>query len=93
MSRTYPVIDLSESSSLAIEARSTVDPHELAAQLKDIGDAIAPILGEDQGKDAFGVKSVEISLSVGAEGGVWFIAKGSAEASIKLVLERPAAVA
>ena len=91
MSDTYPIVDLSTAtSSLAIEGRPEVDPHELATQLKDISDAIGPILADGSKNPQFGIKSIEIALSVGAEGGIWFVAKGSAEASIKLVLERPA---
>lgn len=89
MPRTYPVSDLSATSGLALESRAIVDPRELASQLKDIGDAIAPVLAEDRDEGSLGIKSIEIALTIGAEGGVWFVAKGSAEASIKLILERP----
>lgn len=89
MSRTYPVSDLSATSGLALESGTVVDPHELASQLKDIGLAMAPVLNEDRDEGSLAIKSVEIALTIGAEGGVWFVAKGSVEASIKLVLERP----
>jgi hypothetical protein len=92
LSRTYPVSDLSATSGFALESRATVDPEELASQLKDIGKAIAPVLTEDRDPGSLGIKSIEIALSIGVEGGVWFVAKGSTEASIKLTLERPLAM-
>lgn len=90
MPDTYPVVDLSASSSLAIEGRREVDPRQLATQLRDISEAIGPVLADGSKNAKFGIRSIEIALSVGAEGGIWFVAKGSAEASIKLVLEPPA---
>jgi hypothetical protein len=55
----------------------------VAAQLKEISDAVQPVLDDAQPRN-LGLKEIEISLTIGAEGGVWFVAKGSAEASIVL---------
>jgi hypothetical protein len=66
-----------------------VSPSELANQLKDISDAIAPVLAEAEPSSGFGLQTIELSLTIGAEGGVWFVAKGSAEASIAVTFGRP----
>jgi hypothetical protein len=90
-SSTYPlVLDLS-SPGVDVEAvaRGVVDPDRIARELKDISDRIAPVLAEPQPSAGLGLASVEVSLTIGAEGGVWFIAKGSAEASITLTFSRP----
>ena len=83
----YPVVDLSRSAALAMEASPTVNPAEVARQLKAISDAIGPILNEAE-PGTLGLSEVEISLTIGAEGGVWFVAKGKAEASIVLRFRR-----
>jgi hypothetical protein len=83
----FPVADLSRSATLDLEPARTVDPAEVARQLKTISDAIAPVLDEARaGK--LGLSEVEISLTIGAEGGVWFVARGSAEAAIVLRFSR-----
>jgi hypothetical protein len=83
----FPVADLSASASLALGSPPTVDPSHVARQLKIISDAIAPVLdGAKAGP--LGLSEVEISLTLGAEGGIWFVAKGSAEASIVLRFKR-----
>jgi hypothetical protein len=83
----FPVADLSRGATLALERSPTVDPAELARQLKAISDAITPVL-EDTHVGRLGLTELEISLTIGAEGGVWFVAKGSAEASIVLRFKR-----
>jgi hypothetical protein len=47
----------------------------------------------ESSQNSFGLQTLEIDLTLGAEGKIWFIAKGSAEASIKLTFGRPAATA
>ena len=79
----YPVADLSSSPALAFSRSAAVDPQRLAEELKDISEAIAPVLdGARAGRLA--LSELEIALAIGVEGGVWFVAKGSAEASIRL---------
>lgn len=84
----YPVLDLTVSAPI-LEGRATVDPKDLARQLKDISDAVAPVLS-DTPESGFGLDSIEIALTIGAEGGIAFIAKGTAEASITAKFARPA---
>jgi Trypsin-co-occurring domain 1 len=84
----YPVVDLTTYATSSLEARATVDPSNVARQLKDITDAIAPVLDEAQPQKAFGLDTIELSLTIGAEGGIWFVAKGSAEASITVTFKR-----
>jgi hypothetical protein len=83
----FPVADLSRGAALAMERSRTVDPTELARQLKTISDAVARVV-DDAPAGRLGLAEVEISLTIGAEGGVWFVAKGSAEASIVLRFKR-----
>ena len=87
----YPVADLTVETSFALERQPRVNPQELARQLKDISDAIAPVLAQADTKAPFGLQSIELSLTIGAEGGIWFVAKGSAEASITATFSRPTA--
>ncbi len=91
MADRYPVVDLTAPSAGAgvlYESGVKVDPGAIARELKDIADAVAPIVGTQQHDGGFGLQSVAITLTVGAEGGVAFVAKGSAEASITLTLGR-----
>lgn len=83
----FPVADLSSGAVLAFERPPTVDPADLARQLKAISDAIAPVLDDAQ-TGRLGLAELEIALTIGVEGGVWFVAKGSAEASILLRFRR-----
>ena len=65
----YPVADLTVETSFALETQPRVNPQELARQLKDISDAIAPVLAQADTKAPFGLQSIELSLTIGAEGG------------------------
>jgi len=87
MPDTYPIADLTMAPA-TLEARSTVDPARIARELRDVTDAIAPVLADADAHATFGLHTVELALTIGAEGGVWFVAKGSAEASIKLTFSR-----
>jgi hypothetical protein len=87
MSDRYPVVDLTSPPSL-LEARPTVDPSALARELKDITDGIAPVIATGRDDTPFGLESVEVALTIGAEGGLAFVAKGSAEASITVRFSR-----
>jgi hypothetical protein len=91
MAGTYPVVDLTTNqpgTEVAYESGVKVNPEAIARELKDIADAVAPIVDSEQAGAGFGLQSVAITLTVGAEGGVAFVAKGSAEASITLTLAR-----
>ncbi|HEV7529008.1 MAG TPA: hypothetical protein VGO29_08940 [Solirubrobacteraceae bacterium] len=91
MADTYPLVDLSTANvnaGVVYESKVKVDPAAIARELKDITDAVAPVVASDAGRQGFGLQSVAITLTVGAEGGVAFVAKGSAEASITLTLGR-----
>lgn len=90
MEEKYPVADLTSSTSMAMRSTTEVEPRAIAAQLQQIRDAIGPTLVESASARSAGLKQVEIALTIGAEGGVWFVAKGSAQASIKLTFETPA---
>jgi hypothetical protein len=88
----FEVVDLSvvdlTAAETTIEAKGEVDLDSLRSQLEQIRDAIIPLLQAQQ-PAGIGLSSIEIALSVGFEGKVWFIAKGTAEASIKLTFARP----
>jgi len=90
---TYGVAEIAQAEGLTvIEQRGAVDLDDLSGQLQEIRDAITPIIaGETQTAGDFGLESLEISLTVGAEGKIWFIASGSAEASITMTFSRPEA--
>jgi hypothetical protein len=91
MADMYPVVDLSSpagGAGVLYESGVKVDPESIARELKEIADAVAPIIGAQQHDNGFGLQSVAITLTIGAEGGIAFVAKGSAEASITLTLGR-----
>jgi hypothetical protein len=78
----YPVVDLTDQNS-RLEGLPTVDPKAVAGELLDIANAIGPVIAEAKpDSSGFGLQSIEIALTIGAEGGIGFVAKGSAEASI-----------
>jgi hypothetical protein len=92
--QTYPIVDLTqpvpEADFPGLMSRSKVNPGSLADELVPIRDAFQRVLqGPDATGGGFGLKTVEVSLTVTAEGGVAFIAKGSIEGSITLTFERP----
>jgi hypothetical protein len=91
MGTTFSVVDLTRADAPAetetmLQARigGKVDLDDLSSQLGEIRDALNPVLA-DQGADhAFRLRSMELDLTVGLEGQVWFVAKGKGEASLKL---------
>jgi hypothetical protein len=92
--QTYPIVDLTQQVPEAdfpdFTSRSRVNPGNLADELVPIRDAFQRVLsGQDAAGGGFGLKTVEVTLTVTAEGGVAFIAKGSIEGSITLTFERP----
>lgn len=84
----YPLADLSSKPDL-LESRVRVNPDTIARELRDITDAIAPVMGDTMDQEGYGLQSIAITLTVGAEGGLAFVAKGSAEASITVTIARP----
>jgi len=89
----YGVIDLTAQSPLeGVNADfvpgGPVNLTRLRSQLEEIRDALLGITEEEPEPGKFGLQTLEIDLTIGAEGTVWFIAKGSAEASIKLTFGR-----
>jgi hypothetical protein len=87
ISKTFPLADLTTSAAFGLEPQHEVDPHRLASELSKIINTLAPVLC-DLPETVIGLTEVEIALTIGAEGGVWFVAKGSAEASIRLRFSR-----
>jgi hypothetical protein len=91
--QTYPIVDLTqpvpEADFPGYTSQSKVNPGNLADELVTIRDAFQRVLhGPAAPAGGFGLKMVEVSLTVTAEGGVAFIAKGSIEGSITLTFER-----
>ena len=67
--------------------RPTVDPERIAEEIMDIKRKLNRVFEEDTER-SFALQSMEVQLAIGVEGGIWFIAKGTAEASVKLVFSR-----
>ena len=88
MAGLYPAYDLTANADL-LEVHPVVDPAAIAVELRDIADAIGPaVAGGKTHESGFGLESLEIALTIGAEGGIGFVAKGSAEASITVRFAR-----
>jgi hypothetical protein len=96
----YGVLDLTTESPVQVTAEGEafwpgtareVDLGKLRTQLEEIRDAILPIAEPGGQAGGFGLQSLEFDLTIGAEGKIWFVAKGSVEASIKLTFGHPAA--
>lgn len=99
---TYGVLDLTTETPVQVTAEGEafwpgrsreVDLGMLRSQLEEIRDAILPIAGPGAEAGSFGLQTLEFDLTIGAEGKIWFVAKGSVEASIKLTFGRPPAAA
>jgi hypothetical protein len=98
---TYGVLDLTTENPMQVTAEGEafwpgkgheVDLGKLRGQLEEIRDAILPVASATTVRnDGFGLQTLELDLTIGAEGQVWFVAKGSVEASIKLTFGHPAA--
>ena len=65
----------------------TVDPERIAEEIIEIKRKISRVFEEDTER-SFALQSMEVQLAIGVEGGIWFIAKGTVEASLKLVFSR-----
>lgn len=86
MEETYDIVDLSAGPGVQVEAWGKVNPRNLVEKLIPIRDALTQLI---EPNSKFGLQSLEVSLTLTAEGGVAFIAKGSAEASLTLTFARP----
>ena len=93
---TYGVMDLTADSPTSVTAefwqssQRSVKLDELRRQLEEIRDAILPVAADQPADSGFGLQTLEFDLTIGAEGKVLFVAKGSIEASIKLTFARRA---
>ena len=80
---TYSVLAVADTS--VVEAR--VDPSHIASQIRDIVDQLAVVFRDPLGLP---LKSMEVSLTVTAEGSIGFLGTGSkvtGEGSITLTFE------
>lgn len=86
---TFPVIGSSEGETRggATRGLGEVDTVELATRLVEIRDDFGTVL-EDTNQ-GLSMKSLTLKLTLTAEGKIAFIAKGSVQASIEVVFERP----
>jgi hypothetical protein len=90
LAKKYGVAEITQTEGLTdVEQRGEVDLDELRDQLREIRDAINPIITEVPADGALGLESVVISLSVGYQGRILFLVSGSVEASITLKFSRP----
>ena len=84
---TYGVLDLTTENPMQVTAEGEafwpgqsheVDLGKLRTQLEEIRDAILPVASAPNlPSDGFGLQTLELDLTIGAEGKVWFVAKGS----------------
>jgi hypothetical protein len=77
-----------EESKFAEFGKPVVSIDKLRDQLKSIKNGLVGVFEDKDRQGKFALDSLEVSLTIGAEGGVWFIAKGSIEGSIKLTFAR-----
>jgi hypothetical protein len=77
-----------EKSQFGEYGKPVVNIDKLRDQLKDIENGLVGVFEDKDRQGKFALNSLEIGLTIGAEGGVWFIAKGSIEGSIKLTFKR-----
>lgn len=95
MATEFQVVDLTQGppgeeteSLLQGRAVGTVDLGQLRSQLDEIRDALSPVLADQSESQGFHLNSMELDLTVGLEGQIWFVAKGKGEASLKLTWSR-----
>ena len=89
----YGVANLEPSTDgMTVQTVGEIRSEQVSAQLTEIRDATnAVFIDEEPQAGRIGLQSIVIDLTVGAEGKVLFVAKGSVEASIQLTFSRPAA--
>ena len=90
MPQDYPLIDPTEPSALAVDSVTPrIDPAHLAQEVLPIRDAFLGVLADEGNVGVgYGLKTVEVSLAITAEGSLGFI-KGSATGTITLSFEKP----
>jgi hypothetical protein len=95
MGATFPVVDLTASapegelkSMLQAGGGGTVDIDALREQLMEIRDGLNPVLADQDGQGSLRLQTMEVDLTIGLEGQIWFVAKGKGEASLKLTWGR-----
>jgi hypothetical protein len=94
MPAEFSVVDLSRNdfgrgpALLQASEIGQVDLDALRDQLVEIRDSIGQVIDSSCEAGALHLSTIELDLTVGLEGKVWFIAKGSAEASLKLTWSR-----
>ncbi|HEX8101115.1 MAG TPA: hypothetical protein VF533_00745 [Solirubrobacteraceae bacterium] len=91
MSTNFDVVDLSQRESLLQGedmATGSVNLEDLRGQLEEIRDALSPVVTSPVPGDGLRLESLELDLTVGLEGRVWFIAKGKGEASLRMKWSR-----
>ena len=92
MATKYEVAELTQTDGeMDVELRGEVDLDELRDQLREIRDAINPIITEVPADGALGLESLVLSLTVGYQGKLLFLVSGSVQASITLTFSRPEA--
>jgi hypothetical protein len=90
VARKYGVAEITQiEGGMDVELRGEVDLDELRDQLREIRDAINPIITEVPADGPLGLKSLVLSLTVGYQGRIQFLASGSVQASITLTFTRP----
>ena len=93
---SFGVVDLTAAPSAAPSAvepmwgKPTVDPENVKRELEEIRNALQPLLSsaDDDSSEHFALKQLEVKLAVGLEGSIYFVAKGSVEASITLTFAK-----
>ena len=90
MANKYEVAELTETEGVMdVELRGEVDLEALRDQLREIGDAINPIITEVPAEGVLGLESLVLSLTVGYQGRILFLVSGSVNSSITLTFTRP----
>jgi hypothetical protein len=91
----FGVVDLSneatEGRAIATLGRApVVNLDRMRAELEEVRDALQPLIAQADASDKthFGLRELELKLTVGIEGSILFVAKGSADASITLKFSR-----
>jgi hypothetical protein len=90
VAKEYGVAEITQTDGvMEVEQRGEVDLDKLRDQLREIRDAIDPLVTEVPPDGALGLESVAITLAVSREGRILFLMSGSVSASITLTWSRP----
>lgn len=93
---SFKVVDLSQSSTaeesiLQASGNGEVNLQLLREQLEEIRDGLMPVIADQTENGGLHLESLELALTVGLEGKIWFVAKGTGEASLTLTWTRSVA--